>query len=303
MIVINSVFPVFALILLGSVLKARGFVESSFLRSADRLTYFILFPALLFWKIAGGSGGDLPKGLCMAAITALAVVYLLSTLYIVLMKVPAFAAGSFSQGCYRFNTYMGMAIIMSALGEEGIRTFGVLIGLTIPTINVLAVATLIWFSGRKQAPAERIRLTVKALLSNPLVIACACGILYARIAPPLPLAVDNTLRLLAMPALPLALLSIGGSLTFAGFRQHLRLSLVTAGFKLVVFPAAGLLCLKLFSVTGLHFRVGMIFFTLPTSTAIYVLSSQLNSDTDLALSAIVLSTLLSAFTLSAALLI
>ena len=37
----------------------------------------------------------------------------------------------------------------------------------------------------------------------------------------------------------------------------------------------------------------MIFFALPTSTAIYVLSSQMHSDTELASSAILVSTLLS----------
>jgi predicted permease len=46
----------------------------------------------------------------------------------------------------------------------------------------------------------------------------------------------------------------------------------------------------------------MVFFALPTSTALYVLSSQLNSDTELASAAIALSTLLSIFSLSAALL-
>jgi len=47
----------------------------------------------------------------------------------------------------------------------------------------------------------------------------------------------------------------------------------------------------------------MIFFALPTSTAIYVLSAQLNSDVQLASAAIMLSTLLSLISLSAALLI
>jgi predicted permease len=37
----------------------------------------------------------------------------------------------------------------------------------------------------------------------------------------------------------------------------------------------------------------MLFFAQPTSTAIYILSSQLNSDTELASAVIVLSTLLS----------
>jgi hypothetical protein len=43
----------------------------------------------------------------------------------------------------------------------------------------------------------------------------------------------------------------------------------------------------------------MLFFALPTSTSIYVLSSQLGSDTALASATIVVSTVLSFFSLSA----
>ena len=46
----------------------------------------------------------------------------------------------------------------------------------------------------------------------------------------------------------------------------------------------------------------MLFFTLPASPATIVLSSQLNSDTEFASAAIVLSTLLSFFSLSVVLL-
>jgi predicted permease len=47
----------------------------------------------------------------------------------------------------------------------------------------------------------------------------------------------------------------------------------------------------------------MIYFTLPTSAALYVLSSQLDSDTDLASATIVMSTGMSFFSLSVALLL
>jgi predicted permease len=57
-----------------------------------------------------------------------------------------------------------------------------------------------------------------------------------------------------------------------------------------------------FGVTGEALKVGMIFFALPASTAIYVLSSQLYSDTELASASIVTSTVLSFFSLSAVLL-
>ena len=102
--------------------------------------------------------------------------------------------------------------------------------------------------------------------------------------------------------LPLALISIGGVLSPQGLWAHLRLSLTASVFKLAVFPAIGYAIMKAIGVTAPSFGVGMVFFALPTSTALYILSSQLNSDTELASAAIAVSTLLSVFSLSAALL-
>jgi predicted permease len=74
-------------------------------------------------------------------------------------------------------------------------------------------------------------------------------------------------------------------------------------FKLVILPVVGYFCLQLFSVSDMPFKIAMIFFALPTSSASYILSAQLNSDVDLATAAIVLSTLLSIGSLSATLMI
>ena len=51
--VLKSLFPVFALIALGMVLKRWRLTTADFLKTSDRLVYFIFFPALLFWKIGG----------------------------------------------------------------------------------------------------------------------------------------------------------------------------------------------------------------------------------------------------------
>jgi hypothetical protein len=74
-------------------------------------------------------------------------------------------------------------------------------------------------------------------------------------------------------------------------------------FKLVILPLTGYLLLNAFNATGISFKVGMIYFALPTSTTLYILSSQLSSDTQLASAAIALSTILSFISLSVALLI
>jgi len=80
-----------------------------------------------------------------------------------------------------------------------------------------------------------------------------------------------------------------------------------------LFPVFALIalgvCLKRYGITGDAFHqtadrlVYFIFFTLPASTAIYVLSSQLGSDTELAAASIVLSAMLSFLSLSTVLLI
>jgi predicted permease len=300
--VLNHLFPVFALIVAGMLMHRSGVTTRSFLNTADRLVYFIFFPILLFWKIGAA---DIPalwrqgqSSFFLAVLAALAVQYVTSTLFIWVMRVGRFQAGSFSQSCYRFNTYIGMAVVITVMGERGVQLFGVLIGIVIPIINVLAVTTLIWFSDKRQSPTERTRFVAKSLLTNPLILACLAGLSYAALVGSFVPFIDNTLRLAASITLPLALLSIGGALTFRGLRGHLKLSMWAAVFKLVLFPILGWWFLHLFNVSGPAFQVAMIFFALPTATSLYVLSSQLNSDTELASAAIVVSTLLSFFSLS-----
>lgn len=227
----------------------------------------------------------------------------LSLVFIRYLPVAAFKAGSFNQGCYRFNTYIGMAVVINAFGEAGVQLYGILIGLIIPMINVLCVSVLIWYGEGARNQGNRLTATLKHLLANPLIIACIAGILYSRMIGSFTVPIDNTLKLMSQVTLPLALFSIGGSLTFSNLRDNMGLALASAAFKLAVLPLLGLLMLWLFGVTGLAWKVSMLFFALPTSTAIYILSSQLHSDTELASAVIVMSTLLSFVSMSLILLV
>ena len=304
MMVLNNLFPVFALILFGVLLKWWRLTDDVFLKMADKLTYYIFFPLLLFWKIGGASTTLFSNsGLYKAVLCAVFAVYILSTIFIILFKVSDYQAGTFSQSCYRFNSYIGVAIILNALGEEGVKQFAILIGMIIPVINVLCVSTLAWFSERNVLPVKRLAQTAKALISNPLILACIGGIVYAKVWHGFPPFIDNALKLSSAVALPLAMLSIGGALTLNTVRAHFKMSLVSSVFKLLVLPASGYLFLTVFGVSGPAFKVGLIYFALPTSPALYILSSQLNSDTDLASASIAMSTMLSFFSLSVALLL
>ncbi len=304
MIILNTIFPLFVLLFLGSILKKIKITNDLYLKTSDKLIYFIFFPAMLFWKIGGSSSKDgISLGLCLSGIIAIFSIYILSLISMKIFKVSNFQAGTFSQSCYRFNTYFGVAIVINTLGESGIRHFGILIGLVIPLINVLAVSTLIWYSGNDLNFKEKMNYLLKALISNPLIISCVAGIIYSRLNIGFPVFVDNTFSLMSSVTLPLALISIGGSLSFKGIKNDMRVSLLASFFKLLALPLIGYALLNIFNVTGIPFKTGMIFFALPASTAIYVLSSQLNSDTELASSSIMLSTLLSFFPLSLVLLL
>lgn len=304
MIVLNSLFPIFVLLLLGWVLKKWGLTDTLFLRTSDRLVYYFFFPVMLFWKIGGASFEQgIDWNFCLASLLVLLTMFGLSTLVIRSLPIAPFQAGSFSQSCYRFNTYIGVAVILNSLGTEGMKYFGIIIALAIPLVNVFAVSLLIWFSGREIASRKRIAIAGKALIANPLILGCLAGIAYSSVVDGFPVFMNNSLSLISMVTLPLALISIGGSLSFSGVKGNLPLSLLAAVLKLVVLPAIGWLYFYLFNVTGIPFKVGMIFFTLPASTAIYVLSSQMSSDTELASAAIVISTLLAFFPLSLVLLL
>ena len=297
--ILNSLFPVFAIIVLGHILKSFGLTNDLFLSHSDRLIYFIFFPILLFWKIGTAPpAANMNFSYCLAGLSTVTVVFVLSIFYIKIFRVGEFQSGTFSQSCYRFNTYVGMALVLSAFGEAGGRYFGILIGIVIPWINVMAVTVLIWYSGRRLSFWKQVRVTFKAVFSNPLFIACIAGFIYSNTLNAFPKSIDNTFSLFSRITIPLALLSIGGTLTLKSLKTHFSLSIVASGFKLLVLPLTGYFMLSLFNVTGLPFKISMIFFTLPTSTAMYVLSSQLNSDTDLASANIFLSTILSFFSLS-----
>ena len=107
--VLNSLFPVFAIVAMGMAFKHWRLTSAEFLKTADRLVYFFFFPALLFWKIGGTPPSPATSGhFYLAAALAVVIIYLVSLGYIC-WRVPAYQAGTFSQSCYRFNTYIGMA--------------------------------------------------------------------------------------------------------------------------------------------------------------------------------------------------
>ncbi len=304
MIIINSIVPLFFLMLLGRFFMGAGLVPPSFFKTSDRLVYYVFFPIMLFWKLGEAPPGEsMDQGLCICSVLANVIIYCAMLFSIKPLKISRFQAGSFIQTGVRFNSYVGMAVLMTALGDEGMRHFGFLSGFVIPVINVLCVSTLIWFSDLNMTAKEKIVYCLKAVISNPLILSCIAGMGFAATGLKFPAFVHNSFSMVTAVTLPLALMSIGAGLKFKGFAEHLRVSIWGSLYKLLVFPIIGIILLKIFRVSGAAFTTGMVFFCLPTAAANYVLSSQLHSDTDLASVSIMITTLLSVVPLSIALIL
>jgi len=301
-VILANILPVFAIIGLGYFLRRRGLIDAAFLRTGDRLVYEAFFPILLFWKIGGTpTDGAVPWHLWGVVAGVLVLMWLLSLLAIGLRAVPEGQEATFSQAAYRFNTYVAIAVVFNAQGDRGVAVLGEMLGMAIPLANVLAVVTFIWYQRGSLDQAARVRMTLRALVRNPLIVACALGMVWVRLLPPWPLALDNALRLASSLTLPFALMSIGGSLGTAALRDRLGATLGAAGLKVILMPLAGWWGLRLAGITGPDFLTAMLFFAMPASTAMYVLARQMDGDPELSSSIIVLTTLVSFFTLSAVL--
>ena len=297
--IINSLIPVFALIFAGTLLKFFNLVDGRFFQTADRLVYFAFFPALLFLKIGQHSiFASSLWPLYGATLCTLATAFTLSLLTAKRLKLENRSIGAFTQCCYRANTYIAMAIVITAMGDQTAGPFGVYLGMLIPVINVMAVATMVWYSDVPLTSGRRFVLTFKAIVVNPLILACLAGLLYARLFSGFPVFVENTLILMAAASLPLALISIGSALSAAAMRGRIKATVIATVIKVYVFPTIGYAYLRLWSVKGVEFQMGMLFFALSVAPSTYVLVSQLNGDKELSAAVIAVSTLASFFSLS-----
>lgn len=287
-----ALWPLFALIIAGYFLRLRDFPNEAFWPGAERINYFVLFPALLFSSLATAplDNPALPR-LAGAVMLALGLVWVALLLLKRVRDWPAARFGAFAQGGLRFNTYLGLAAVGSLFGKEGLALAALMLALMVPTVNVMSVWAL---------TAERgvsVRSLLLPILKNPLILACLTGALVNLSGAGLPGGTDRLLSLLAAASLPLGLLCVGaalkprelgGEIPALGWNCALRLLAV----PLLAYAVATLLHLPIMETT-----IIVLFFALPTAPTAYVLTRQLGGDSHLMAGIITLQTLLAAASL------
>ena len=118
--IFDSLIPIFSLILIGYFFKKISFPSNDFWSQADKLTYFILMPALLIFELSNAKI-DLKNSLEFIAAALLAIGFT-TFILIVLNRFKTINSSSFTsvvQGGVRFNTYLFLALTSSIFGKDG----------------------------------------------------------------------------------------------------------------------------------------------------------------------------------------
>ncbi|WP_341703592.1 AEC family transporter [Ferrovibrio sp.] len=296
--VIFAIVPVFLLIAIGAGMKRGNFPGDAFWPLADKATYFLFFPALLIDNLANAKLGNLdPTGMLGALLIALllqgGLVYLLRPL----MKVDGPGFTSVFQGAVRFNTFVGLGAVTALEGGAGLTLFAVAISMAIPIINVMCVLTLARYGDHGRGTSLRDQALF--LAKNPLIVACLIGIALNLLDITLPPGIAPVFKMLGSVAAPMGLLTVG-----AGLQWHaMRASLQPLGFacvlKLLVYPAMLFGLSRLWGLGPLETKILVLWGTMPTASASYILARQMGGNAPLAAAIVTVTTLLAFVTVPA----
>lgn len=301
--IINIVLPVFAVIALGALLKRIGLIDATFLQQTNRLVYYVGLPLLLFYEIGRADFlANFNGQLVLGSILAVTATFLISYAYTAVRRYPPAARGVFSQGAFRGNiAYVGLAIVFNALGQSGLTRASILMGFLVPFLNLYAILALLW--PHHSSREEGWPLLLRRIAFNPLILASFAGIAWSFLAIPTPLLLERSLKIATGMTLPLALLAIGGGFSLERLRGDLFTATLAAGAKLIWMPLLAAGSLMGLGVGGTDLEIGVLIAGTPAATANYIMAQQLKGDAELAGTIVMLSTLLSAFTYTVALMI
>ena len=295
--VVSTIIPVFAIIFLGCWVRRKGLIRPELLGPANRLVYYVAVPAMIFREIAGASfTAQFDARILACTLMPVLVVFAISLAVGSLTRIPRGRLGTFMQSSFHGNLgYIGLAVAYYFLGTEGFVRASIIAGFLMLLQNFLAVVALQSGSVRSLV-RPNLRFMASRVVGNPVILSALAGMAFSVSGVSVPLLIDRSLGILSGLALPLALLVIGASLSFEVIRVHILSALGAGVLKLIVLPAAGYFLYQWFGVAAQDYLPGLILLAAPTATLTYVMATEMKGDTELAIAAISVNTMLSAIT-------
>ncbi|MGH8430883.1 MAG: AEC family transporter [Solimonas sp.] len=310
--IIDIFVPVFGRVAVGWALGRTTLLTAEGLRGLVNVTFYALFPALLFRSMAKVRLEALEPDIIVVFFgTGLLLYFLLMPLGrllgLRLGERTIFAlAGTFSNG-----VGIGIPFISYAFGEAGLVPL-----LMIISLNSLIMLTLSSFlieldsqGGGRGRVLAKLGGAALMMMKHPVIPSIFVGLLWAELtafvpALAIPVVVDRVLQALATAAPPCGLIMAGASLAHVGLKEHWQPAALATGFKLAVLPLMVWLAGRyLFALDPLWLTVATLNAALPAGANVYMVAQLYRTGVGLATNAVVLSTGVSVLTLSIALLL
>lgn len=286
--VISLLLPDFTLILMGVIIYRITNWGDAFWAGMEKMVYYLLFPALLFYSTARlqlhleTTGKFLQVGV-LALLAGIALTWIGKPF----IKASPMTYESGMQTAFRFNSYIALALASRLAGEEGVGLMALLIGFGVPLCNMAAVHALAHRSGN----------LLKELGKNPLLIATGTGLLFSICGLTLPEVAGAVLSRLGSASIALGLLMVGAGLRLSGMREGKLMSAYFTAIKLLALPAVAYFLGRWMSLPELQLQIVVLFCSLPTASSCYILAARMGGNGPVTAFLISLGTLVSAVTI------
>jgi predicted permease len=305
--VFDILAPIFGLIALAYASRKVNVLGPSAYVELNRYVASLALPALIFDNVAHvkPSGLDQP-GFAAAFIIGALLVFTLPLFFARDGRAFGDRALDGLSGCYPNTGYIGFPLAFLAYGPPSAPGATIAAVLTSCVLFGLAIALLEWDLHRGHAFGVTVAKVGKSLVRNPIVVAPILASTVTSGWLELPAAVDRVIKLLAASAGPCALVAHGLFLArddpsnarpWAAAARPRPLTLVS--LKLLLQPMiTALLAVYAFGLTGMDAQLVIILSALPTGTGAFMLADLYNRDVEVTSTTIMVSTILSALTLS-----
>jgi hypothetical protein len=259
--------PDFALIACGYVICRYTPLNRPVWDAAERLVYYLLFPALLFNAIVRhpvqlGAAGQM-AGLGVAIV---GIGILLAYGLRLLPSVNPMLHASGAQTAFRFNSYVALALAERLAGAQGLAWIALLVAVCVPVCNVAAV----WPLARQGGHGY-----LRELVRNPLIVATVAGLLANLAGLTLPELASVTLSRMGAAALPLGLMAVGAGLRFGALREAPGLAIALMAIRHAALPLLALALVLHLPMPPAQQAVVVAFAAMPTASSAYVLATRM----------------------------
>ncbi|MFW3373271.1 AEC family transporter [Aliarcobacter butzleri] len=287
--IFSSLIPIFSLIVIGYLFKKISFPSHEFWPMADKLTYYILMPALLVLTLSKAKFDANSITFILVSILAIFITMIILMIFNKFSPTTNDSFTSIVQGGIRFNTYVFLALSGSIFGQNGLILSAIIITFAIPILNIFCITIFALYSQNNKIDFMYL---LKSIFKNPLIISCVIGALINFSTLQIPISIENLLKILSSAALPMGLLSIGYALVLKEIKSTKKDLSVSSIAKFVVLPIIIYFLGKAFQLDERMISILVLFAIMPTAPSSFILARQLNGDLSLMTTIITVQTIL-----------